>query len=151
MVYLKTKYLAVFMAFAALASTTCPFALAQQEPTNMVDGALEQLRELKNVIQEVVGPYPRIFTDTNTLQQANALCNKIDAVIKMVAGDYNYMGAIKKLENDIAPKLADPRPTPCTSWLSRDPELQDIVRRFAGICQEMIEDILTALYRLMNH
>lgn len=47
--------------------------------------------------------------------------NKIEAVIMMVEKG-NYQKGYKKLGSDIAPKFADPRPTPRTSRLYTYPE-----------------------------
>ena len=145
---MKIKNLVVFAVFATLAvSIMCPFSSA-----TTTDGVITKLNELKAMIGDVVKNYPTILT-YNTPRQENALYNKIDAVIKMVEGDYNYMGAIKKLENDIAPKLniCETARARAQSWLSDDPELREVVEEFAGACQAKINDILTALQRLMNN
>lgn len=120
-------------------SVICPLGCAAIPPDPMID----KLNDLRDFIADVVDANPRILTDTNTMQQANALYNKIDAV-KMMVEEWNYMGAAHKLENDISPKLGQP-PDPHRSWLSNDPELQPVVEEFAGACQEMIEDILDGL------
>jgi len=113
------------------------------EPPREILIALEKLNELKVVISGAVDAHPTLFTDTNTLQQANALYNKIDVVIGMVQQDNTCMEAIKKLEMDIAPKIniCDTARIRALSWLSDDPELQDVAYEFAGICQGIIEEI----------
>lgn len=120
----------------------CPLGCAAEPP----DVLLPKLSDLKGFIAEVVETYPMILTLTNTPQQANALYNKIDAVMIMVE-EGNYMGAAKKLEMDIAPKVnfCDTTRVRARSWLSDNPELQDVAYEFAGMCQEMIEDILDGL------
>ena len=53
----------------------------------------------------------------------------------------SYIAGFNKLENDIAPKLADPRPTPVGSWLETyavGSYNQKLVTSFAAICQEII-------------
>jgi hypothetical protein len=124
--------------------------MAQQEPP-ITDGILIQLGELKTIIGTYSVEY-NVFTVTNTAQQANALCNKIDVVIKMVEQNKNYRGEINKLQNDISPKL-----NICTtthvrarSWLSEDSELHDVVLDFKDACQGMIEEILSQLNNLIN-
>lgn len=133
----------VVICIAVAVSTICPLSSA-----TVTDGILEQLSELKAVIGDVVEQYPTLLEE-NTEQQENALYHKIDAVMKMVEKDSNYMGAIKKLEKDISPKLMEPIDAK-QSWLSDDPELQPIVEEFAGMCQEIIEGILIALNGLAN-
>ena len=117
---------------------------SQPEPLGSV---LELLNELKAVIAEFVEANPRLFTRTNTLQQANALYNKIDVVIGMVQQDDSCMEAIKKLKKDIAPKvnICDTARIRALSWLSDDPRLDDVVHQFAGVCQGIIEDALILL------
>lgn len=121
----------------------------QSEPPGRI---LELLNQLKEVISGAVDIYPTLLTGTNTLQQANALYNKIDVVIGMVQQDNTYKEAIKKLEMDIAPKVnyCDTARIRARSWLSDDPELQDVAYEFAGMCQGIIEEILTELHRLEN-
>ena len=129
--------------YAIIAVTViCPLGCAAQPP----DVILPKLNELKGFIAEVVEANPMILTATNTAQQANALYNKIDAVMMMVE-EGNYMGAAEKLEMDIAPKVnyCDTVRVRARSWLSDNPELQGTVYEFAGMCQEMIEDILEGL------
>lgn len=124
------------------ASVICPLGCAA-EPADVI---LPRLNELKSFIAEAVEANPVMFTVTNTQQQANALYNKIDAVMIMVE-EGNYMGAAEKLEMDIAPKvnICDTARVRARSWLSDNPELQRVVYEFAGTCQEMIEDILDGL------
>ena len=121
--------------------------IAFQPPPEPPEGILELLNELKTVIAEFVDANPRLFTTTNTMQQANALYNKIDVVIGMVQQDNGYMEAIRKLERDIAPKvnICDTARIRALSWLSDDPELDRVVHQFAGICQGIIEDVLILL------
>ena len=123
-------------------SVICPLGYAAHPPEII----LERLDELKDFIAEIVEVNPRIMTVTNTAQQANALYNKINAVMMMVE-EGNYMGAAKKLEKDISPKLTicDTTRVRARSWLSYDPELRDVAYEFSGMCQEMIEDILEGL------
>ena len=113
----------------------------QPEPPERI---LELLNELKAVIAEYVEGNPRLFTDTNTMQQANALYNKIDVVIGMVQRDNSYVEAVKKLGKDIAPKvnICETARIRALSWLSDDPMLDGVVHRFAGVCQGIISDIL---------
>ena len=145
---IKPMFLVICMIIAI--SCICPIGMAQQEPP-MTNGILRQLGELKAIIEAYSGEYD-VFTDTNTEQQASAIYNKIDVVTKMVEQDNNYRGAINKLENDISPKL-----NICTttrdrarSWLSEDPELQDVILDFEDACQSMIEEILSQLNNLIN-
>ena len=123
-----------------IAKSVIAFQL-QPEPPERI---LELLNELKAVIAEYVEGNPRLLTDTNTMQQANALYNKIDVVIGMVQQDNSYTEAIKKLNKDIAPKvnICDTARIRALSWLSDDPRLDGVVHQFAGICQGIIEDIL---------
>ncbi len=145
MIFLKRKGLSglalVVICVIIAGSVMCPFACAAEPP----DVILPKLDELKEVISSAVDIYPTLLTDTNTLQQANALYNKIDAVMVMVE-EGDYRDAAKKLENDISPKIAvPPDPYHARSWLSDDPALQPVVEEFAGWCQEIIEDILDGL------
>jgi len=121
-------------------SIICPLGCAGIPP----DPIIEKLNELKDFIEDGVDNHPTLLTDTNTMQQANALYNKIDAV-KMMVEEGNYLGAAKKLENEISPKLGTPPDPYRRSWLSDDPELQPVVEEFAYSCQQMIGDILEGL------
>jgi hypothetical protein len=122
------------------------------EPPREILIALEKLNDLKEVISGAVDVYPTLFTDTNTLQQANALYHKIDVVIGMVQQDNTCMEAIKKLEKDIAPKvnICETARIRALSWLSDDPELQDVAYEFAGRCQEIIQEIIMYLSQPVN-
>ncbi len=128
----------------------CQASLAQTEPP-LAEHVLEQLSELKGVIEASVEDHPKIMTVTNTMQQANALYNKIDAAATMVQ-EGSFRGASNILGNDISPKLniCETVRARALSWLSEDPLLQDAVQTFEGICQSMIEDILIDLNRLMD-
>jgi len=121
-------------------SIICPLGCAGIPP----DPIIEKLNELKDFIADAVDTHPTLLTDTNTMQQANALYNKIDAVKMMVEQD-NYLGATKKLEDDISPKLSIPPDPYRRSWLSDDPELQFVVEEFAGTCQSLIGEIIMLL------
>ena len=123
-------------------SIVCPFCFGAEPP----DVILPKLNELKGFIAEAVEAHPTILTLTNTPQQANSLYNKIDAVMILVE-EGNYMGAAEKLERDIAPKVnfCETVRVRARSWLSDDPELEAVAYRFAGMCQDMIEDILDGL------
>ncbi len=145
---IKPTFLVICMIIAI--NCMCPIGMAQQEPP-MINGILRQLGELKAIIGVYSGEY-NVLTATNTAEQANALYNKIDVVTKMVEQDNNYRGAINKLQNDISPKL-----NICTttrdrarSWLSEDPELQDVILDFEDACQSMIEEILSQLNNLID-
>ena len=147
----KGLMILVFIVICAMAMTTiCPLSFAQQEPP-VTDGILTKLSQLKTVIAEFSGEY-NVFTDTNTAQQANALYNKIDVVMRTVEQDHNYRDAINKLENDISPKVNICVTTRdrARSWLSDDPALHEVVVEFENICQGIIEDVLAELHRLVN-
>jgi len=65
----------------------------------------------------------------------------------MMIDEGEYESAYNKLHNDISQKLTicDTMRVRARSWLSYDPELQDVAYEFAGMCQEKIEDILDGL------
>lgn len=134
---LKSKYLATLSILALLSVTVVYPVFAQQTPPQ--NGTPQSLLEgLKTNVREAEG----YITLTN--QQKDVLSKKIDTVAKMIDRG-NFKGAVKKLERDIGPKLADPRPTPRTSWLAYypdDPRLQGEVREFALLCQNLIQQII---------
>lgn len=141
---------ALFMiGFACTSFTAVPVLCfqPQPDPPGHIVRALERLNDLKDLIGAYVDMYPTLFTITNTMQQANALYCKIDVVIGMAQQDVKSFEAIKKLEEDISPKLAIPPDpmTPTRSWLTRDPELQLIVQEFAGGCQSLIGQVIMYL------
>ena len=119
----------------------------QPDPPGHIVGALERLNDLKDLISAYVDMYPRLFTITNTMQQANALYRKIDVVIGMVQQDVKSLEAIKMLEADIAPKLnyCDTTRVRALSWISDEPELQGVAYEFAGECQNLIGQVIMYL------
>lgn len=133
----------VVAAFIALlvASMVCSSVRAH-EPKNNTPQSL--LLELKEKILEADAELFQGFTYTYTMQQKNALANKIDVVIGMF-DDGQHGGAIAKLENDIAPKvnICQTARARARSWLSDDPELDGVVREFAAGCQELIQRIIS--------
>jgi hypothetical protein len=103
------------------------------------------LLDLKETVLTADDSLFRGYAITCTEQLKGALSRKIDAVIKMMdEGEYDE--AYDKLEDDIAPKLTicETARIRARSWLSYDPELQDVVYQFSGECQELIAAIKLA-------
>jgi len=97
------------------------------------------LLDLRETVLNADDSWFRGYIVTNTKQLKNALANKMDAVINMFEMG-NFQGGYKKLDKDITPKLnfCGTVRVRALSWLSLDPELEDVVYEFAGMCQELI-------------
>ena len=145
---MKIKSMLVFICASVLTMLIVPTGVLafnpQPEPPREI---LEELNDLKDLIKEYAEEY-NVFTD-NTAQQANALYNKINVVYGMIeSGHYNQ--AVKKLENDISPKLTicDTHRDWARSWLNYDYEThyanREVQQLEAG-CQLIIEDIQNEL------
>jgi len=80
---MKTLVALAFTVFVCMSFIAVPVMSFQPQPDPPGDiiRALEKLDDLKDLINTYVDRYPTLFTDTNTMQQANALYHKIDVVV----------------------------------------------------------------------
>lgn len=95
---------------------------------------------LPSLIDTISAADPIVFKGQAPSVKAT-LIKKIGEAISMFEKG-NYIAGLNKLENDIAQKLADPRPTPSTSWLQPYKEgshNQELVTSFAVACQHIVQ------------
>lgn len=110
---------------------------AEVEPTGPAAVVRSLLRKVQNAEDYV-------FSGANkgrAVQQRDTLEKKLGEVITMFERG-NYQGGYSKLGGDLAPKLADPRPTPRNSWLCQypiDSPEGKAIKSFAAECQYLIE------------
>lgn len=107
---------------------------------------------LPRLIEEISSAEDYLFSGPAASRKAT-LIKKIVEVISMFEKG-NYQGGLNKLENDIAPKLADPRPTPESSWLNPKLDYQKQVTSFAVQCQvitQMVEKAVPMTITMLEH
>jgi len=112
------------------------------------------VNDLKDIVIDADDSFFNGYAHNKVQQQKKTILKKLDVVINDFE-ECNYQGGYKKLENDIMPKLADPRPTPLadprptprTFWLHKYPtgsQNQQAVSEFANECLELFELIQLA-------
>jgi len=137
------SFLLVTLLLISIGTIVIP-TMAQINPPPQNDPVLfTQL--LRNEVQIADNELFKGFTITITNEVKSALIKKIDVVI-MLFEEGNFQGAYEKLDKDLATKLniCDTTRVRALSWLSVDPELSAEVYAFAGICQDLIQDIRLA-------
>jgi hypothetical protein len=95
---------------------------------------------LPSLITEISEANPIVFKGKAASTQSVLIKKINEAMLKFEKG--NYDAGFNKLENDIAQKLADPRPTPATSWLKTypvDTQNQKLVTSFAVVCHGIVQ------------
>ena len=142
-VKLRSCVITALLSLLLLFPTSAISSGQSSDPESKTPGSI-----LSNLIDTISEAEPIVFKIQASSAKAT-LIKKISEVISMFEKG-NYEAGLNKLENDIAPKLADPRPTPLadprptphTSWLQLYAEgsaNQKLVSSFSKECQSIVQ------------